>query len=164
MSNLDNEASFSAYPSMNSQLGPTFTSPSTQQMYGGIQPTMQGTRWHMQSSGLPPTNPTFGNDEHYSSTTYPNYSSPKILTSQPSNTSTSTSGSHPTNLVDRYQTSAAWATESTAGGSPFATTNTTSCPEDIYSADSTDENDTATQLDWMAANNDERYVNTFYIT
>jgi hypothetical protein len=156
---------------MNSQLGPTFISSSAQQIYGGIQPAMPGTNWHMQNGGLAPapTNPTSGIVEHYSSTaySYPNYNSQKISTSRPSNisTSTSTSGSHPTNLVDRYQASAAWATESTAGGNSPAITNNTSCPEDIYSASSTDENDTAAQLDWMvmAANNDARYVDTFYI-
>jgi hypothetical protein len=157
ISNLDHEASISAYPSTNSRVSPAFTSPSIQQVHGSTQPIMQDTGWHFQNSGRSSTYSTAGDAVLYSSTTYqlgsPNCSSQKF-TSQPSNTSVSTSASVPPNSVGGYQTSLERSPAPTAGATHLAAMNTTSWPEVIYSADSTEENDIAAQLDWEAANGD----------
>lgn len=154
MSNLDGEASFSAYQPMNSQPSQAFTASSKQQMFGGIGPTIQGADWHVQSSDPStaysgscngalhtPTNNQLG---------YPNHS-PQDFTTQPCNISVSTSNQTSTaNSAGGYRTSAPWGATPTANTTMLMATNNTSWAEDIYPTGSTEENDTAAQLDWLA--------------
>lgn len=153
-SNLDGEVSFSAYQPMNSQLSQAFTSPSKQQMFGGIEPTIQGADWHVQSSDPSTAYSGSCNGALHTSTNnqlgYPNHST-QNLTTQSCNTFASASTPAPTtSSVGGYQTSAAWGTTPTANTTLIMPTNDNSWPEDVYSADSTEENDTAAQLDWFA--------------
>jgi len=149
MSNSDHEMPVPAYPSMNSP------PPSIPQVYGSTLHTMQGTSWNFQNSGRSSYSAA-SNAVLYGSTTYqlgsPNGSSQNLM-SQPCKNSASTSDSITTNSVSNHQTSAAWGPVPTACASHLATTNTTSWPADIYSADSTEEIDIAAQLDWEEATN-----------
>jgi hypothetical protein len=155
MSNLDVEASFSAYQLMNSQLSQAFISPSKQQMFGGIEPTMQGADWHVQSRGPLPTYPSSRNGALHESTNnqfgYPNHS-PQDFTTQSCNTSASTSTPAPTtSSMGGYQMSAPWGTTPTVNTTMLMPTSNTRWAEDIYPTGSTEEHDTAAQeLDWLA--------------
>lgn len=154
VSNLDGEASFSAYQPMNYQLSQAFTSPSKQQMFGSTEPTMQGADWHMQSSDPLPTYSGSCDGALHTSTNnqlgYPNHS-PQNFTTQSGNISASSSNQTSTaNSAGGYHTSAPWGTTPTANTTMLMTTNNTSWAEDIYPAGSTEENETAAQLDWLA--------------
>ena len=116
----------------------------------------------MQNSDPSPSYSPSANLALHNSTAYqlspPSYR-PQNLTSQNSNTSAFTS-MH-SNSVGGYQMGAAEGTTPTANTTPPGPTNPAGWVEGIYSIDLTEENDAAAQLDWMAANNDVRYVNTF---
>jgi hypothetical protein len=156
MSNLDGEPSFSAYQPMNSQLSQAFTSPSKQEMFGGIEPTMQGADWHVQSSdSLPTYSDSFNGGLHTSTNNqlgYPNHSPPNFTT-QSCDISASTSTPTPTpttGAVGGYQTSTTWGTTPTVNTTMLIPTNNTNWAEETYPAGSTEENDTAAQeLDWF---------------
>jgi hypothetical protein len=154
MSNLDGETSFSAYQPMNYQLSEAFASPSKQPMSGGIEPTMQGADWHVQSSDPSAVYSGSCNSAlHISNNNqlgYPNHS-PQNDTTQSCNISASTSNQTSTaNSVGGYRTSAPWGTTPIADTTMLMATNNPSWGEDIYPAGSTEENDTAAQLDWLA--------------
>ncbi|KAN0114493.1 hypothetical protein V8E51_004037 [Hyaloscypha variabilis] len=153
-----NEAFVSASAPMDSQLSPTRISPPTHQTYGSTQPTMQGIGWRMQKSDPSSSYSPSANLALYSPTAYqlspPSYR-PQNPTSQTSNASAFTS-TH-SNSVDGYQMDAAEGTPSTANTTPPAPTNTAGWVEGIYSIGLTEDNDAASQLDWMAANNDVRH-------
>jgi hypothetical protein len=156
MSNLDGETSFSAYQPMNSQLSQAFTSPSKQEMFGGMEPTMQGADWHVQSSDSLPAYSDSFNDALHTSTNnqlgYPNHS-PQNFNTQSCDTSASTSNPTPTpttSAVGGYQASATWGTTPTVNTTMLIPTNNSSWAEEMYTADSIEGNDTAAQeLDWF---------------
>ncbi len=154
MSNLDGEATFSAYQPMNPQLSQNFTSPSKQQMFGGIEPTMQGAGWHVQSSDPSIAYSGSCNGALDTSTNnelgYPNHSPQNFTTHSCSISASTTNQISTANLVAGYQTSAPWGTTPTANTTMLVDTNNTRWAEHIYSAGSTEENDTAAQLDWLA--------------